>query len=149
MVIDHISRVGRYAALGGRFDRAIDFLKRHDLAVLAAGTYELDGRRVYALVQDYQTKRPDDGKWEAHRKYIDLQYIVSGEERFGYAPAGRMAEGPYDDAKDMERPQGDGSFTELRSGEFMLLWPGEPHMPGMAVGEPAPVRKVVVKIQAD
>ena len=77
-----------------------------------------------------------------------MQYVVSGAERFGFAPAGRMGEGPYDAERDMERPTGEGSFTELHAGEFMILWPGEPHMPGMAIGEPSGVRKVVVKIAA-
>jgi biofilm protein TabA len=146
MVTDHISRTHIYAPLGARFQRAFAFLERNDLTALPAGTHELDGQRVYALVQDYQTKRADEGRWEAHRKYIDVQFIVSGRERFGFAPVKRMAAGPYDEAKDMERPGGEGAFTELRAGEFMILWPGEPHMPGMAIGDPAAVRKIVVKI---
>ncbi len=149
MIFDHISRADRYLALGPAFAAALAFLRRDDLGAMAAGTYELDGRRLYALVQDYQTKPAGDGKWEAHRRYIDLQYVVYGCEQFGCAPAGRMAAGPYDEERDMERPQGDGAFSELRQGEFMVLWPGEAHMPGMAIGEPAAVRKVVVKIAAD
>lgn len=149
MVTDHISRADIYAALGASFQDAFAFLGHGDLGTIPAGTYELDGRRVYAVVQDYQSKRAEEGKWEAHRKYIDLQYVVSGRERFGYAPAGRMAAGPYDEERDLERPDGDGAFVELRAGDFMLLWPGEAHMPGMAIGEPAEVRKVVVKIAAD
>jgi YhcH/YjgK/YiaL family protein len=148
MVIDLLTRADVYRALGTAFEQALAFLHRQDLATMPAGTYELDGRRVYALVQDYQTKRAAEGKWEAHRKYLDLQYVVSGAERFGCAPAGRMTEGPYDAERDMERPAVEGSFIELRAGEFMILWPGEPHMPGMAIGEPAPVRKVVLKIAA-
>ncbi len=148
MIIDTVSRAHVYAALGPSFERAFAFLRRHDLAALPAGTHELDGRRVYVLVQDYQTKRAADGKWEAHRKYIDVQYVVSGKERFGHAPTGRMPAGPYDEAADMERPEGEGDFSELRAGEFIVLWPGEAHMPGMAIGEPAAVRKIVVKVAA-
>ena len=77
-----------------RVSAALAFLRRDDLGAMAAGTYELDGRRLYALVQDYQTKPAGDGKWEAHRRYIDLQYVVYGCEQFGCAPAGRMAAGP-------------------------------------------------------
>jgi YhcH/YjgK/YiaL family protein len=146
MIIDHLTRASLYRTLDARFERAFAFLERDDLNTLATGTHELDGRRMYALVQEYQTKRAEDGKWEAHRNYIDLQYVVSGSERFGFAPVGRMAEGPYDSERDMERPAVDGTFTELGAGEFMVLWPGEAHMPGMAIGEPAAVRKIVVKI---
>ncbi len=149
MIIDHIMRAETYGALRGPFRDAFAFLKRGDLVSLAPGTYEIDGRNVYALVQDYHTKIAAEGRWEAHRRYIDVQYVVSGAERFGYAPMGRMAAGPYEEDGDMERPAGDGESVTLRAGEFILLWPGEAHMPGMAIDEPAAVRKIVVKIAAD
>jgi YhcH/YjgK/YiaL family protein len=148
MITDVLSRASTYSALGPAFQQAFAFLARGDLGQLAAGRYEIDGSRVYALVQEYDTKAAADGKWEAHRKYLDLQYIVSGAERFGFSPAGAMEAGPYDEAKDMERPIGDGGFLELRAGQFMILWPGEAHMPGMAIAEPVHVRKIVVKIAA-
>ena len=150
MVLDNLAHAGRYESLGARFRDALAFLERSDLATLAAGTYELDGRRLYALVQDYQTKRRADGRWEAHRQYIDLQFVVAGRERFGCGPAGRMTEGAYDEERDMERPDVEGSFVDVQAGDFLILWPGEPHMPGMAVDdEPSAVRKVVIKIAAD
>ncbi len=148
MITDVISRAATYAALGPAFQRAFAFIQRPDLGRLPAGRQEIDGDRVYALVQDYNTKRAEEGKWEAHRKYLDLQYVVSGGERFGFAPVGRMQAGPYDEAKDLERPAGDGGFVEMQAGQFILLWPGEAHMPGMAIADPAPVRKIVVKIAA-
>ena len=149
MVIDVLARAARFTGLGPAFGRAFAFLERNDLAALPAGTHEIDGRRLYAMVQDYKTKLPAEGKWEAHRKYIDIQYLVSGRERFGCVPTGRMTPGQYDADRDLETPAGEGAFVELRAGEFILLWPGEPHMPGMALGEPAAVRKIVLKIAAD
>lgn len=146
MVHDILARSSRFASLGPAFNRAFAFLERDDLAALPVGTHEIDGSRLYALVQDYQTKPAAEGKWEAHRKDIDLQYVVSGRERFGCAPGGRMTPGQYDESRDFEAPVGDGAFVELRTGEFILLWPSEPHMPGMALGQPAPVRKIVLKI---
>jgi YhcH/YjgK/YiaL family protein len=86
-------------------------------------------------------------QWEARRRYIDLQSLASGTERIGYAPLGRLEPRPYDDAKDMLRLSGPGEFLTLGPGDFMLLWPGDAHMPGIAVDEPSPVKKVVVKIR--
>ncbi len=148
MITDLLSRAHIYWALGRSFEQAFAFLADADLPALPPGRHEIDGPRLYAVVQEYQTKRPAEGKWEAHREYLDLQYVVSGRERFGYAPMGRMQPGAYDAPTDIERPIGEGAFAELRAGEFILLWPGEPHMPGLAIGEPAAVRKVVVKIAA-
>jgi YhcH/YjgK/YiaL family protein len=148
MITDLLLRAETYVNLSPGIRQAFEFLRRPDLTVLPPGTYEIDGRRVFALVQEYQSKPADAGRWEAHRRYIDLQYVVSGRERFGFAAVGRMPAAAYDDEKDIERPQGEGVFLDLRAGEFVLAWPGEVHMPGMAAGEPAPVRKIVVKIQA-
>ena len=81
--------------------------------------------------------------------YADLQYIVSGEERFGVGSVERFTRGAYDAEKDFEGLAGDGDFLRVQAGRFVLLWPGEPHMPGMAIDAPTPVKKVVVKIKID
>jgi biofilm protein TabA len=149
MIADRLANGYRYTALGSRIARAFDVLARTDLAAAAEGRLEIDGANLYAMVQRYTTKLPKDGVWEAHRVYADLQYLVSGEERFGVGPAERFTPGAYDAEKDFERLTGDGDFLRLRAGQFLLLWPDEPHMPGMAIDAPSPVKKVVVKIKID
>jgi biofilm protein TabA len=146
MVTDQLNHADRYTGLHPLFSRAFEYLARPDLEGLAAGTYELEGRRLYSIVQDYVTKPMDQGKWEAHRQYIDLQFVVRGTERIGYAPARRMEAGAYDTDRDFQALSGRGDFITLHRGDFVLLWPGEAHMPGMAAGDAGTVRKVVVKI---
>jgi biofilm protein TabA len=92
------------------------------------------------------TKEQADARWEAHRRYIDLQYLVRGTERIGYALVERMRAEPYDEQKDVMWLSGNGDFATLTPGLLMMLWPQDAHMPGIAVGSPAPVKKVVVKI---
>jgi YhcH/YjgK/YiaL family protein len=147
MVIDQITNSPVYRSLGPRIARALDFLQQTDLASLEPGRHELDGDLIYALVSEYVSKRPEEGRWEAHRRYIDLQCVASGRERIGYAPVGRLTPEPYDEVKDMMWLAGAGEFLTLEPGEFMLLWPGDAHMPGIAVDEPQPIKKVVVKIR--
>jgi YhcH/YjgK/YiaL family protein len=147
MTIDQTANLHRYLPLGPRIARALEFLRRTNLTSLEPGRHELDGDRLYALVSEYVSKRPEEGRWEAHRRYIDLQCVASGRERIGYAPVGRLAPEPYDDVKDMMWLTGAGEFLTLGPGEFMLLWPGDAHMPGIAVDEPQPIKKVVVKIR--
>jgi len=149
VIIDRVENANRYLALGGRIGRALQYLRDADRTALEPGRLELEGRHLYVLVSDYVTKRQEEGRWEAHTRYIDLQVVVSGAERIGYVPAARLEAGPYDQEKDMTWLSGSGPFLPLLPGDFMLLWPGEAHMPGMALGEPAPVRKVVIKIVAD
>lgn len=147
MITDHLANGLCYAAVDTRLARAIEFLQRADLAALPDGRYDIDGDAVYALVQRYTSKLPGEGRWEAHQRYADLQIVVEGEERVGYGQMGRFTRGAYDPAKDVEFLTGDADFVRLTAGEFIVLWPGEVHMPGMAAGAPTTVKKIVVKIR--
>ncbi len=149
MVKDLLTRADRYRCLGPRFARAFDFAQSADFAAMSDGTYPIGGDDVRALVQRYSTKRPGEGRWEAHRTHIDLQMIVMGEEHIGVAPLGRLAAEPYDEERDLLWLTGDGDFVTLRPGDFILLWPEDGHMPGMAIGDSSPVLKVVFKIAVD
>jgi YhcH/YjgK/YiaL family protein len=146
MIVDRLDNAAAYEGMGPRIRRAFEYLRGNDPAALAAGKHEIEGTAIYASVQDYSTKPAGQGRWEAHRRYIDLQYIARGVERIGYAPLGRMTQGDYDGARDMLALSGEGDTVTLSAGMFMLLFPEDAHMPGLACGAPAPVRKVVVKI---
>jgi YhcH/YjgK/YiaL family protein len=146
MVVDSLGNAKIYRPLGARIAAALDYLQRTDFSGLPAGRQELDGDNMFALVQDYTSKREGEGRWEHHRRYIDLQYVASGIERLGYAPVPSLKAEPFDTSKDIAFLTGSGDFVTLPAGHFVLLWPGDAHMPGLAAGSPGPVRKVVVKI---
>jgi biofilm protein TabA len=146
MITDRLTNAHLYLSLGARIQRAFEYLQQTDLRTLPTGRYELDGKNLYVMSQEYSSKLPEQGKWEAHRRYIDLQYVVSGTERIGYAHLSRLAQGDYIPEKDFLGLTGDGSYITLSAGDFMLLFPEDAHMPGMAVGDPVPVKKVVVKV---
>ncbi|MCR4374408.1 MAG: YhcH/YjgK/YiaL family protein [Acidobacteria bacterium] len=146
MVKDLLSLADRYRALGPRFGRAFDFARSTDFSALADGTYPVGGDDVRALVQRYTSKPAHEGRWEAHRAHIDLQMVVEGEEHIGVAPLARLTAEPYDADRDLLWLTGDGDRVTLRPGEFVLLWPEDGHMPGLAIAEPEPVLKVVFKI---
>ncbi len=146
MIVDHLSNAGRYAALGPRFAQAFDFLRTTDLNALEPGRYPLAGDALFALVQAYNTKAPSEGFWEAHRRYIDLQFIVQGTERIGYAPLHRLRLESHDERRDLSVLSGEGDLLTLTDGCFMLLWPEDAHMPGLQADQSGPVRKIVFKI---
>jgi YhcH/YjgK/YiaL family protein len=149
MVIDRIAHASLYTALGPRVARALEYLQQTNLGELAPGTYELDGRRLYALVQEYVTKPADQGTWEAHVRYADLQCVAQGIERIGYGPMTRFEQRAYDAERDYMALAGSGEYLTLESGSFMLLWPGEGHMPGITADVPSTVKKIVIKIEVD
>ena len=113
-----------------------------------AGTQDL-GRGIRALLQEYQTRPRGEGRWEAHRAFWDLQLVLRGAELLGWAPLEALRPtGPFDEAGDVGFFEGDGDFLALRAGRFALLAPTDAHMPCIASGTPAAVRKVVFKIPA-
>jgi YhcH/YjgK/YiaL family protein len=101
---------------------------------------------VFALVQRYVTKPPAEGRWEAHRRYIDLQFVAAGQERIGYTHISRLTADPYDPERDLTWLSGPGDLVTVPGGSFMLLWPQDAHMPGISVDRPEPVTKMVIKI---
>jgi YhcH/YjgK/YiaL family protein len=135
-----------------RWEKAFTFIKNSDLSKLAAGRYDIDGDNLYASVMEYTTKNEDAADFEAHRKYIDIQYMISGKEIMNIAPLETVTEVliPYDPAKDIE-------FMRVKaitgykadSTNFFLFFPGDAHRPGMKDGDNAAIRKIVIKVKID
>ena len=148
MVLDNIKYAGLYSAMGARIRKALVFLQETDFSKMEPGKYEIDGSNINALVQKYVTKPLAEGKWEAHRKYIDIQYIAEGMEQMGYAFAESLeVSKEYDTEADYLLLQGNGSMLVCNSGTFAIFGPEDAHMPCIAVNEPSPVKKVVVKVK--
>jgi len=147
MLIDHLRNAEAYACLQPGLAQALAFLASAPLATLAPGRHAIADDRVFALVQDYATKPREQGFWEAHRRFIDVQYVVSGTELLGYAPLDSLTvTEPYAADRDLVLLAGAGDMLTVRAGTFVILFPRDAHMPGLACGAPAPVRKVVVKV---
>jgi len=149
MILDQLSRVASYQGLSPRIAQALRFINGQDLGKLADGRIEIDGARLYANVFGYATKAGRaGGVWEAHRRYVDIQCLISGVEQIGYANlADLIVTQAYDETKDCEFLKGHGQFFKLRPRSFVVFFPQDAHMPGRAAGQPGPVRKVVVKVQ--
>jgi YhcH/YjgK/YiaL family protein len=148
MIIDRISHAGNYAGLGDRIKAGLDWLASTDLPAMEPGRYELDGSNLYVLIQANETKTRDSGKWEAHRRYIDIQYLFAGHEQIGYAPVETLRpEGSFDEDRDFQLLQGTGDYLTLETGTFMILYPQDAHMPGLAISQPQLARKAVVKVR--
>jgi YhcH/YjgK/YiaL family protein len=146
MILDSLDHASQYERLGARMAKAFRFLRDTSLADLLPGRYEIDGAKVFALVSDYETKTVEASRWEAHRKHIDVQVVAAGEERVGIAPLEMLDLEPYDDDKDILFARGEGEFVTLVPGRFVVLFPQDAHMPGVALSDPVAVKKIVVKI---
>ncbi len=150
MILDRLDNASMYRSLGPEIAAALDYLRQADFSEVPDGRHELDGERLFVIVQQYQTKPVAEAMWEAHRQYVDVQYVVQGAERIGYAslrdnlPVRR----PYDAQKDLIFYDTAGDFFALQAGDFAIFTPHDIHAPGLALtpsGALAAVRKAVVK----
>jgi YhcH/YjgK/YiaL family protein len=148
MIIDHIKNAPLYFGVHERLAAGLRWLQAQDAAKLTTGRHELDGSNLFVLVSKYETKPKDQGKWEAHKRYFDIQYLIEGREVIGYAELGGCKLGTYDEAKDFQPiEEAPGDFLTLRPGMFMILAPQDAHMPGLAaMRSPERVKKAVVKV---
>ena len=149
MILDTLPLWHRYAAIHPRFARAFAFLERVTPET-ADGRHDIDGDAVYALVQRYQTRSAEGMQLEAHRRYIDIQFIVRGREVIHWAPLATRSEVtlPYDATKDAGLFSATGGTVPVRlaAGQFAILFPDDAHAPCCAWDAPEDVLKVVVKV---
>ncbi len=147
MIFDSIVNAEQYYGLGEKFKKAFEFLKNSDLENLPLEKIEIEGDDIFAIPQKYITKDETEGKWESHRKYIDVQYIISGSENIGFVLEDYLDELEYyDEEKDVELFTGEGDYVQLNDGEFAVFFPDDAHKPGLKVSEKEEVRKIVIKI---
>jgi YhcH/YjgK/YiaL family protein len=148
MILDSLKNSGIYSGLDDRLAMAFDFLAETDFALFPDGKVELKGDEVFAIVQSYDSRLLEESKWEAHRKYIDVQFIVDGAELIGVAKTDSLTPTTeYDNDGDCVLLEGTGDMMTPSAGDFAVLYPWDAHMPGVAIDAPSPIRKVVVKIK--
>ncbi len=148
MVVDHLAQADKYKALHPGISKALDYLKNTDFMQMAVGRYELEGDKLTAIVNEYATVDAAAEQMEAHRKYIDVQYIVSGAEQMGIACfQNQTISKEYDVEKDYllvaDAPD---YFIRVSPGMFTIFFPTDLHMPNLIDRESTTVRKVVMKV---
>src|SRR5450759_1914868 len=135
-----------------RWEKAFKFLKSNDLSKLELKRYDIDGDNLFATVSEYLSKNEETAKFEDHRKYIDIQYVIIGKEVMNIAPMKTVKEvlTPYDVTKDIEFISVEKIINfKATPSSFFIFFPGDAHRPGLKDGVNSTVRKVVVKVKVD
>ena len=149
MIVTDIAHLADQVMLTPALQKALAFLQALPAGPLSDGRMEIDGDNVFALVQSYETQT---GVWlfEGHRKYLDIQYVASGEEVIGWAHIDRATVTmPYDPAKDAwlgTVPADEITPVRLAAGQLAVLYPTDAHAPRHAAGAAMAVKKIVVKV---
>lgn len=152
MIFTSLADAAHNDVTSARMAKALEFLARPDLAELAPGRHEIMGDEVFANVQELTTVRPGEKNYEAHRRYADVHYVISGEELMGVAPVGECEPvGEFSEADDfgLYVPGDREAWATLRPGDLVVTPPCDAHKPGCCPGEPAPLKKVCVKVLVD
>lgn len=151
MLTTNVEFAEKYDYLSEKFKKAFAFLKEMDLAALPVGNVSIDGEEVYANVQSYTSMPAEECPFESHRAYFDVQYVVEGEECFGYEPIENLTPSmEYDAERDLifyQEPEEAGSVV-LKAGDFAIVPPEDGHAPRrMTKNGPCQVKKIVVKVR--
>ncbi len=152
MIFDLLENYIHYP-LGSAWTEAFRFLTGANTD-LAAGRYPLQGDDLFAIVMDYETQSRQTAELEAHRRYLDIQTLLSGSENVAchFTPELAIRQ-PYDAGRDVELyapPTGSPACFLLVPGTFLTFFPQDAHMPCLHPGStPEPVRKVVIKMAMD
>lgn len=151
MIIDKLENAEFYYGLGEKYKKAFEFLKNTDMKNLENGKHEIDSDEIFIAVQDYQTKSEYDAEFEAHKKYTDIQFIITGEEKLGYGNIENFSETTdFDEEKDivfLKNNEPKNEFAIAKENYFLIFTPQDAHMPCISINNATYVKKAVVKIK--
>jgi YhcH/YjgK/YiaL family protein len=148
MITDRLEFYNIYTRISDRIANAMMYLLTTDLKTLEKGSYVVEEDEIFALVSEYETKQADELKWESHFKFVDIQVMIDGEEKMGFAPVESMKiVEHYNAEKDIQILDGTGDYVTARPGSFIMFFPHDAHQPGIALGASAKVKKLVLKVK--
>jgi len=149
MILDKLENSDFYSSISENLKTGFEFLKNtNNLSALEKGRHEIDGDQVFALISEYDSKKPEDCRLEAHQIYTDIQYLVSGKELIGYETLrNQKITSEYVPEKDIAFYQGEGTPLYLEEGMFAVFFPQDVHRPCMMVDQSEKVKKVVIKVK--
>lgn len=148
MILAPLASAHRYYPLVSQLQQAFDFLRRPDLATLDNGRHEIEGEQMFAIMARELGRIPEASPLEFHRRYLDIQYLIAGDEQIGWRPTAGCAHPtqPYDASRDIgffsDAPQ---TWFTLAPGQFAIFFPEDAHAPLASSGK---IHKVVVKVAA-
>jgi len=147
MIIDHISNIRCYQNLHKYFPEVFEYLEKTSIKNLPTGKYDIIKNKAYINIDKVQARKKKNAYLETHRKYIDIQIILSGLDTIGWKPLlhCKKVQINYDEGKDIifykDVPD---FFVSISPDFFTIFFPGDAHMPLIGAEE---IHKAVVKIK--
>ena len=149
IIINKLQHAERYFSMHPAFEKAFEFLRQDGLAELAVDRYEIDGEKLFCMISKGPGRSRTEAKLEAHRKYIDIQYVIAGMDDMGWKPTAdcKSIDTEYDAEKDiMFFKDSPDSWTPVPAGSFVIFFPQDAHAPLVGGGQ---IHKAVLKIAVE
>jgi biofilm protein TabA len=147
--VDKVEFARQYNANKDLWDAAFAYLKNTNLQTLPVGKYTIVPDKVTVSVTEDSTKSFEKTNWESHRKMVDIQYIVRGEEKMGVAPVSTAKViRPYDEKRDAANYEVEGKYYVSTPDKFFIFFPTDAHRPNITIGGNKPDKKIVIKVLA-
>jgi len=146
MILDSLKNATASVSLNPRFKQAFDFILNNDLSKMEPGKIVLDGDNLFISLVEITGKKPEDAKMEAHRKYIDIQIVLAGQETMGWTAIDSCTSetDPYSAENDIifytDKPT---TYLTVNPGQFVIFFPEDGHAPAIGNG---PIKKAIVKV---
>lgn len=150
MIVAAAEELKKYGSVLPSAEKIADFIKEWSKNPKGCGRYDIDGDNLFAAVSEYETESFDERQFESHQKYIDVQYVPSGEETLYWADVKTLTQTSesFSQGGDIAFYKGkaQGSVT-LCGGTCAVLFPEDAHMPNCISGKKQKVTKIVFKVK--
>lgn len=149
MIYGTIANRNRYRFLEDNIQKCFEYIKENHLEDFENGSYSIEDDIIFFNVVEYMTKtNKSEGFWEAHRRYIDLHYILRGSEKINLNFISKLKQGDFAEEDDFLPLEGEAAASViLTSGDFLICYPEDAHMTALSTTQSAPIKKAIFKIR--
>ena len=148
MVFGNIRDLKDYGYLEAEVLKCFEYAKNHDLLSYEKGSHEIEGDNLFVNIVEYETTTPENRFWEAHKKYLDLHFMLKGPEQIDVNFIDNMEQKEFVDKDDFLPLEGEAnSHVVLTEGDFLLCYPKDAHRTAVQVNTPAVIKKGIFKIK--
>ena len=148
MVFGNIRDLKDYGYLEEEVLKCFEYAKNHDLLSYEKGSHEIEGDNLFVNIVEYETTTPENRFWEAHKKYLDLHFMLKGPEQIDVNFIDNMEQKEFVDKDDFLPLEGEAnSHVVLTEGDFLLCYPKDAHRTAVQVNTPAVIKKAIFKIK--
>ena len=148
MVFGNIRDLKDYGYLEEEVLKCFAYAKEHDLLSYEKGSHEIEGDNLFVNIVEYETTTPENRFWEAHKKYLDLHFMLKGPEQIDVNFIDNMEQKEFVDKDDFLPLEGEAnSHVVLTEGDFLLCYPKDAHRTAVQVNTPAVIKKAIFKIK--